>query len=159
MHQQLHRLAKLKLTARCCCCWWWCLQFEQYFQEPSEIAAVRALLDAAVLTHASSSSSSASLQPGSSSSSADDEVWVRFYAGEHAAACLDILAAWMPGAFAASFRELHQVSSSYLNFCCHGCAAAAVMVVGQLYDTCAVCWRWGCQEPALCMPDCAMLLL
>ncbi|WIA33574.1 hypothetical protein OEZ86_006698 [Tetradesmus obliquus] len=85
-------------------------QFEQYFQEPSEIAAVRALLDAAVLTHASSSSSSASLQPGSSSSSssADDEVWVRFYAGEHAAACLDILAAWMPGAFAASFRQLHQ---------------------------------------------------
>jgi hypothetical protein len=98
------------------CCCFAALQFEQYFTEAAELEAVRALLDGAALARAtanaaSSSSSPASLQtPSSSSSSAvDDEAWVRFYAGEHAELCLDILAAWIPDTFAASFRQLHEV--------------------------------------------------
>jgi hypothetical protein len=51
----------------------------------------------------------------SSSSSIDgdnDEVWVRFYASDHAEHCLDILAAWIPDTFADSFRKLHEVSAN-----------------------------------------------
>jgi hypothetical protein len=84
-------------------------QFEQYFQEPAELEAVRALLDGAALAHAATGPINPTGISSSSSSSVDDEAWVRFYAGEHADRCLDILTAWIPDTFATSFRQLHEV--------------------------------------------------
>jgi hypothetical protein len=137
---------------RCCFA---ALQFEQYFTEAAELEAVRALLDGAALAHTtshptSSSSTPASLQTHSSNSSAaaDDEAWVRFYAGEHAERCLDILAAWIPDTFAASFRQLHEVRlllllvmcMCYFQFECCMRSFSCASCIPVLHALMSMCW-------------------
>lgn len=86
-----------------------CVQLEQYFPEPADVAPIRTLLQAAALTHNSSSTS------GSSDSSLDSEAWVAVYASPYATYCVDILGAWMPEALLDGFVAMHKVTKCLID--------------------------------------------
>ncbi|KAF8058132.1 pcnB [Scenedesmus sp. PABB004] len=78
-------------------------QLAAYFQDPADLAAIDTLARGAALAHARGRTG----EEG-------EEAWARFYAAQHAPACLRILAAWMPGAFADGFMQLHQARMAAL---------------------------------------------